>query len=344
MLMKKRILYTFSIYAAVLAVVFAQDGGVSVESSVDRNQILIGDVITYSVIVSHAKDVELQMPSLAANLGAFEIRDYKVLDPVKRDDKIVEQTNYLISTFDTGEYEIPELPVQYRLSGDSTWRTIKTEPILISVSSLNPDSTGDIRDIKPPMTPPRDYRAMIKWMLIALLSLALLAFILYYIKRRREGKSLLPKRAQPPRPAHEIALEALNELVQSDLLAGGDVKEYYTRLSDIIRQYIENRYFINALEMTTTQLLGAMRQAGLEDLVETMNDFLSTCDLVKFAAFIPDEETHRQKTKTAFDFVNKTKLIIVETPAGEGEASALEEEAADVVKRDGANDGEERDV
>jgi len=338
--MIKNIQIIVALCITLAAAALAQDN-ITVNSAVDKDKILIGDVVTYSVQVAHDENIELQMPALAANLGAFEIRDYKVLDPVKRDKEIVEQTNYSISTFDTGEFEIPGLAVQFRATGDSTWQTIKSEPILITVASLDPDSSGDIRDIKMPVTPPRDYRAIIKWSVVGLLGLALIAFIIYYIKRRRQGKSLLPRRARPQRPAHEIALEALDALVGSDLLSRGEVKEYYTRLSDIVRQYIENRYFIMALEMTTTQLLRAMQEASLAEMnVATIADLFSTCDLVKFAAFIPDATTHEKKTQSAYDFVNETKLIIVETP-GEDENETPSDDGAVVVENAGDSEKEE---
>ena len=213
------------------------------------------------------------------------------------------------------------------------------------MASLDPDSSGDIRDIKMPKTPPRDYRAIVQWSLIGLLGLALIAFLIYYIKRRREGKSLLPRRARPQRPAHEIALEALDELVKSDLLSSGKVKEYYTRLSDIARQYIEDRYFIMALEMTTTQLLRAMQEASLsESIVTAIADLFSTCDLVKFAAFIPDEATHELKTKSAYDFVHETKLVIVETPGEDEKDETRDDESAVVNEISEPEKEEEIDV
>jgi len=320
--------YIFLIVAFAVAAALARSG-VSVQSLVDKNQILIGDVLTYSVRVSHPDSVELQMPSPAANLGAFEIRDYKMLESVREEESIVDGATFWLSTFDTGEYEIPELSIRFRSKGDSTWQQVFSEPILITVASLNPDSTGDIRDIKPPITPPRDYRAIVKWSLIGLLMAALIAFLLYYLKRRREGKSLLPKRARPPRPAHELALEALDKLAAEELLERGEVKEYYSRLSDIIRQYIENRYFIPAMEMTTTQLLGAMQEAALAETdIARMADFLATCDLVKFAAVIPDKETHSQKTKTAYDFVQATKLIIQQEQESEQNQDLSETDSA----------------
>ena len=147
-------------------------GNITVNSTVDQDRILIGDVITYSVIVERDADVDVLMPALAQNLGMFEIRDYEVLEPQKIDDKIVEQTNYLISTFDTGDYVIPELEINYRVQGDSTWQVIKTQAIDVYVESLNPDEAGDIRDIKPPLTPPRDYRRVVLMGILALLIIA----------------------------------------------------------------------------------------------------------------------------------------------------------------------------
>ncbi len=293
---------------------------ISVESTVDRDQILIGDVVTYSVQVSYAPDVEVQMPSLAENLGMFEIREYEVVEPKKVDDRMITRTDYLISTFDTGEFEIPELEIMYRGQNDSAWQSIKTEPITIRVESLNPDEAGDIRDIKPPMTPPRDYRAYILWGLLALLAIAVAVFIWYFLKRRREGKPLLPTRTKPPRPAHELALEQLDGLAKTNLLGEGEFKEYYTRMSDIIRQYIEHRYFIYATEMTTTQLLATMRNEGIKKPhIDLLHTFLMRCDMVKFAKYIPSEEELAETTNMAYQFVHDTKLVIVEEPETETE-------------------------
>mgnify|MGYP006278135445 CR=1 FL=1 len=298
---------------------------ITVESMVDRDQILIGDVITYSVQVSYAPAVEVQMPSLAENLGMFEIREYEVIEPKKVDDRMETRTDYLISTFDTGEFEIPELEIMYRSQNDSAWQSIKTEPITIRVESLNPDEAGDIRDIKPPKTPPRDYRAYILWGLLALLVIAIAVFIWYYLKRRREGKPILPTRTKPPRPAHEVALEQLDALTETNLLADGEIKEYYTRLSEIIRQYIEHRYFIYATEMTTTQLLGTMRDEGIKEAhVDQLHTFLLRCDMVKFAKYLPSDEEHAETTHLAYEFVHDTKLVIVEEPEKETEMEGEE--------------------
>ncbi|MBN2411981.1 hypothetical protein JXQ31_09845 [candidate division KSB1 bacterium] len=317
------IILTVLIFTASL---FSQ-GSISVESKVDRNTILIGDVFQYSVIVTHDPDVKLIMPELAANLGMFEIRDYKNIEPQKTDGKIVAQTNYFLSTFDTGEFKIPELQIGYSTVTDTTIKFIKTEPLKISVQSLNPEDAGDIRDIKIPLVPPWDYTQYIKLVLIIILIIAVAFLLIYYIKRRKAGKALLPTRQKPPRPAHEVALEALETLVQSDLLVSGEIKEYYIQISDIIREYIENRFFIYAPEMTTTQLLEKMEQEKLEKLyIDMTREFLDSCDLVKFAKYIPEEKETDIITGLAFDFVNQSKLVIAEPEEPETAASIQDDE------------------
>ena len=87
--MIKTIQTLFSLCVMLATAAFAQNN-ITVNSTVDKDKILIGDVVIYSVAVAHGDSIELQMPSLAANLGAFEIRDYKVLDPVKRDKEVVD--------------------------------------------------------------------------------------------------------------------------------------------------------------------------------------------------------------------------------------------------------------
>jgi hypothetical protein len=334
--MNKRIFAFFIFLILLSAAVFAvhAQGTVVAESQVDRSQILIGDVITYTVLMTYDPGLEVQMPSPGVNLGQFEIRNYKVAEPQKKDGKLFESASYQISTFETGEYEIPALEISYRSKADTSWSIIRTQPLTIKVESLNPDEAGDIRDIKPPMTPSYNYRALIFWSVMGLLAIALVGALIYVVRRRRQGRSIFPHRVKPPRPAHEIALEELDELIAGDLLQTGQVKEYYSRLSEIIRRYIGNRFSIYALEMTSSQLLDSMRGENLpEDCVSLMNSFLIPCDLVKFAKFIPSDEEHSVTTEAAYRFVNDTKLVIVdETVPVENSPAAVENEAAEVIE------------
>ncbi len=322
-----KILFLAALGTMMPGPLFAQED-IAILSRVDKAKILIGDVVRYSLRVTHGEQITVDMPSQGANLGQFELRSYEVIEPKKEKGKITVGSDYLISTFDTGEYEIPPLTVRYRLPGDTTLHLLKSESIKILVQSLNPSEAGDIRDIKSPLTPPRDIRSLI---LIGLGVIALIAAAIgawWYVQRRRQGKSLLPVRQEPTRPAHEIALQELQQLLAGDWLTTGRIKEYHSELADILRRYCNGRYYIDALEMTSRELLSAMKRHDIEeDLIRQMQEILLVCDLAKFAKYVPAAQETEKVSLSAIDFVENTKLIL-EAPAPDdaGDPAPAEEE------------------
>lgn len=289
---------------------FCQQSTVSLESKVDKAKITIGDRITYSIIVTRGEDVEIKLPELGANLGTFEILDYNDPEPQKINGKIIQTRQYIISTFDVGEYEIPPVTIRFTTKGDTTWQELTTEKIKIEVESLKPSEAGDIRDIKPPLELKRDIKAIIRLIIIGVIIIAIGILTFLFIKRKKEGKGLLPKRVKPPRPPHKIALEELDKLVSSNLT---NVKQFYIQLSEIIRKYIESRFYIVALEMTTFQLIQNMNQTEIDsEIIELTAEFLESCDLVKFAKYIPTDQENQQTIQQAYDIVNKTKIELPE--------------------------------
>ncbi|MBN1541955.1 hypothetical protein JW992_07385 [candidate division KSB1 bacterium] len=288
----------------------AAQPAIEVESRVDRSEILIGDVVRYSVVVTHDSEIRITMPPLAANLGQFEIRDYQVLEVQERQGRIVEQTDYLISTFDTGEFSIPPLEIAYQIDPDTVLYTLRTEPLVIQVKSLNPNEAGDIRDVKPTLSPDRDWR---RWWVIGgggLLLLLCAAAVIFWLRRRRKGEGLLPAFRKPPRPIHEVTLEALLSLRDSTLLAEGQIKAYYSELADIVRRYIQGRYYIDAPEMTTSQLQQTLQNERIEDAVaDSIIEIMQLCDLVKFAKYVPEESVHDALLHQAIELVERTRLV-----------------------------------
>lgn len=288
----------------------AAQGGIEITSGVDRSAIKIGDLVTYTVELSHAPEIQVEMPELAENLGAFEIRDYQVHDPSEENGIVSQRVDYVISTFDVGEFVIPPLTFHYILPADSVKHELKTQKITIAVESLKPSEAGDIRDIKAPERLPDDYRRLIIWASLALAAVVLLAVSLYIWRRHRAGKGVLPQKVEPPRPAHELALEELDKLRESPLLAQGDIKEFHVRASEIIRRYVEGRYFIVALEMTSFELLQDLQQGEVEsENTQIIQEFLEICDLVKFAKFLPTAAQSIELLGKAVEIVEKTKLI-----------------------------------
>ena len=290
--------------------VLAGDAPVSISSSVDKSRITIGDLITYTVSVVHDEDVTVEMPGLGANLGGFEIRDYETAEPRKKDDMIVTEVDYTISTFFTGEFEIPPLTITYYTEEDSTAYHLSSEPIHIVVESVKPSEAGDIRDIKPPVEIARNLWALIRWFVLGL-GIAVVALAGYIIVRRKKlGKGLLPTKPEVKRPPHEVAYEALDRLKASDLLEKGEIKTFYIQVSEIIRQYIEGRYFIVAMEMTTTEVLEGLENADITpEEFGLFQTFLDRCDLVKFAKVIPTAQENEEIMTIATDIVDRTKVV-----------------------------------
>jgi len=292
---------------------------ISLQSKVDKSTITIGDLITYTVIVTRDTNMKIQLPSLGANLGGFEIRDYKVHEPQTKDGRTIDQFDYIISTFDTGEFEIPPVEIKYSIPPAKDQKILKTESIKIIVASMKPSESGDIREIKPPWEILYNWRPVIIIGSIALGVLIIVGVIIYLIRRKRRLGAILPQWVPPPRPAHEIAYERLKQLAESSLLANGEIKEYYSEISEILRQYVEGRWGVFALELTSFELLDKLRTVEIpRECMPVCEQFLALCDFVKFAKYIPGDAEHNAVINWALQFVDMTKVVKkVETGSSE---------------------------
>jgi hypothetical protein len=295
---------------------------VTAASAVDKSRITIGDLIRYTVTVSHPKEIAVATPGTGANLGGFEVRAYDVVEPKEKDGVVVSEYHFTISTFLTGEFTIPPLPVAYRPAADTTSapRIIATPSIRIVVESMKPSEAGDIRDVKPPLEIPLDWKRLVLRIAAGLAFLAALAAGVILYRRWKAGKGILPVRAEPLLPPHEIALDALDRLTASDLRVRGETMAFTVEITEIIRRYIGGRYFVVAMEMTTTEVLDGLSRARLdEDVFGLFESFFRGCDLVKFAKHVPSDAELDGTVKTAYELVNRTKIVL-EPAAAEGGA------------------------
>ncbi|MCD6115691.1 hypothetical protein J7K93_01640 [bacterium] len=326
------------------ALLAGEETPVTISSAVDKSRIKIGDVITYTVTVSYLKNVEVKAPGAGENLGAFEIRNYKISDPEKENGRTVLKAEYKISTFSTGDYFIPPVTVYYKLAGDTSVSAISTEKIRITVESMKPSEEGDIRDIKGPVEIYLTFWEKIRPFVFGIGLILFLAAGYFMYRLKKEGKSLLPERKEPPRPPHEIALERLDELKESNLVADAKIKEFHIRLSDIIRRYISGRYYVPAPEMTTSEISNSFRSGEIpSEQYDMLMSLLFQCDMVKFAKVIPVDSECIGALDTAYKFVNETKIVIVDMPDGENdirtdeklyEAAVKQEEVVNIKKDD----------
>jgi len=323
----KQTIRAVMILFAAAALVWSSQPLIQVAAQVDKSVITIGDRITYTLTITHHKNLSIEKPGPGANLGQFEIKDYRIYDPVEKDDLVTEKFEYSISVFDTGKFVIPPFPVAFAESDTSRkYQIIKSEPIEIYVKSVLTAEDATLKDIKPPVSIPFDYWYWVWRGIVLLFLIAAGLAAIYIIRRLKAGKPLFRK--EVIRPAHEIALEALAELKSRwrDMLANGEHKALFTEISDILRKYLENRFFIQAMEETTYEIRHSLQEIELEEEVQQRaSGVLDLADQVKFAKYIPDEAETEHCFSLLENFINETKLVF---EAVEQEVEISEEAAS----------------
>ncbi len=286
---------------------------IEVTSAVDTSRITIGDRITYTITIDHVDTMRVEKPGEGVNLGQFEIKDYKVHDPLRMDGRISQKFEYVISVFDTGAYIIPAFPVAY-FPTDSLmdYRLIEASAIAIYVESVIQDEERELRDVKAPIEIPYDYLMLIS-VLASVILIGVLVYLGYRFYRKRKEDGYLIKPHEPARPAHEVALEALEELIGKNLIGKGEIKLFYSEISEIIRRYIEGRYYVPALEETSREILQELQNQDLTDQTSsTIKAFLELSDLAKFAKYFPSEKENTDVVNWAKDFIELTKVVYEE--------------------------------
>jgi len=283
----------------------AQDQAPRLRTDVDTTVVTVGDPITLQISVDHAPDARVAWPD-SLDLAPFEVLGARASGPSTQGGVAQSSLTVALAAYELGDLEIPGFQVAVvGAQGDTTF--LDTNPFGIHVESVGLDEGGDIRALKGPLGLPLNRARVALWVL-ALALMGAMAFALYRrFRRGREepGQAMGP--AVPARPPHEVALEALARLEASPLLERGDVKEYHIQLSDILRTYVEGRFRVPALEMTTRDIVAGLERAGVEPSVrQGFNRFLDRCDMVKFAKNRPNAETSRQTLALGRSLVEET--------------------------------------
>ncbi|RJP34398.1 MAG: hypothetical protein C4527_02390 [Candidatus Omnitrophota bacterium] len=286
-----------------------------IETGVDRNEILIGDVFNLSIVVTHDPSVQIVERGQDFDLGQFEI---KTITPGNEErlpnGKIRKEIVYKLSTYFTGEFIVPPFDLTFQTEDGKTG-TFRTSPIHITVRSLTPEESEnlDIRDIKPQELLAGESRLPY---VLAAAALLLIGLVTAYWLWRRYRKKQTVAPAQPPLPPHERAYRELADLRnRTDLIAERKFKEFAIRVSDIVRIYVQGRWGILAIDYTTEEILDEIDGLVLDGAVfKTFETFFSDCDLMKFAKHEPARDEATQLIDAAERIVDATKDEAMLTP------------------------------
>lgn len=216
----------------------------------------------------------------------------------------------LIQPFDSGDVVIPGL--EFIVGVD----TFRSNQLALKVYTPDVDSMTTVHDMMATVEAPRhfwdwvpDWLADWWWLYIICVVVLGGAFAAWYIYRRGGLKELV-KPAAKPIPPYEKAISQLEVLRSRKLCEKGQEKEFYTELTEILRQYLEGRFGINAMEMTTTQIKAAVRaNSTTRDMSSQMSQILEMADFVKFAKMRPMPEDNVRTFNHAMQFVENTKPL-----------------------------------
>lgn len=254
-------------------------------TAVDTTLITVGDRITLTVSVEHAPGATVAWPD-SLDLSPFEVVGARALGSEPAAGRVRSSADFVLTAFELGELEIPDFEVAV-LGTDGAREVLRTDRYGVEVVTVGADEGGDIREIRGPFLIPIATITVVLWILALL---ALLAAAVFGYRRWKAGRTDDEvEHAVPARPAHEIALEALADIEASRMLSRGQVKEYHIAVSETIRRYIEARYRVPALEMTTGEIVTGLERVGVEgDFTSDLRRLLDQCDMVKFAKVRPE--------------------------------------------------------
>jgi len=278
----------------------------------DTSEIQIGDHVKLTISLQTDENNAVIFPMLSDTMDQ-KIVIIAVGDPDTITDRRNQTRTYLrtftVTVFEPGEYIFPQVPFLIKTPTDENYFEVLTNDEMLTVVAPEVDMEADIRDIKDIWKIPRTFREILPYLLITLVWGLLIFAGLYFRgkwKRKEPFFSFAPK---PVIPAHVEALKNLENLRLKQLWQSNLVKEYYTELTDILRIYTEKGLHINAVEMTSDELIEAIENSELEgksDLLKLLRNTLPTADLVKFAKADPLADTHDRCFKDVKQFVEMT--------------------------------------
>ncbi len=305
-------------------------GDVVVTARASPTTVHVGDQIDFLVVVTYPSGAHVGILAKAdSTLGPFKILSAAVDTAPAQEGKKTTVMRFRLAYFGLGDAFIP--PVGVVVAEGNRADTLFTQPIRVSFRSLlgeAPVESLDIRDVKPPRPLPRNYKRLFLSVVCGFLAGFLALGLLWYRRQRERGVGLLEFIA-PPKPPWKVAMMKLDALAESELLGKGELKEYFDRLSDILREYIEGRFGVEALELSTTETLENLRCARLElDTTtrawfeERVEELLRRADLVKFAKVEPDVTTALSDLKSVREIVERTIPVKKEEETQEGNVVA----------------------
>lgn len=295
---------------------FSAHAQVTVDATIDSTQIYIGQRvgITLEVSADRGKAVELpEYDSLQQIVPGIEIMSVSPVDTGLLNDgqRMMLTRRYIITSFDSALYYLP--PMQVRVDS----QVYESKSLALKVYTLDIDTlhADSIFGMKPVMSPPFVWADWSSPLWISVIILVLTALLLYIIVRLKDNKPIIRRiKLKPKMAPHKAAMLKIEHIKEEKIWQKEDSKEYYTELTDTLRQYINERYGFNAMEMTTPEIIEHLQEVNDEDALRELRELFQTADLVKFAKYSTLMGENDRNLVSAIEYINATKKEEPATP------------------------------
>lgn len=297
----------------VLSTPIAGCAQVQVEQQIDSIQIMIGQQTDLHVRVTLPKGKRVDFPSLKPSqyitpgVEVLKMKD----DTTEVDDKSTRITrSYTLTSFDEKIYAIPALKV--KVAGKSyQGNQLALKVLTVPVDTIHPNQFYPPKDVQDNPFSWAEW-APLFWLSILFLLLCGVGFYLY--DRLRKNKPVITHiKIVKKVPAHQKALHEINEMKQHRVETQEGQKEYYTRLTDTLREYIQQRFGFNAMEMTSSEIIEHLQATGDKTMIRELHELFQTADLVKFAKYETLINENDANLVNAINFIDQTKTDEIPT-------------------------------
>ncbi len=332
--MRRAILHTLLGVVLLMGATAVQADPPEIRASIEPDSIRIGDCFTYTIEVERDMAQVTHFPNLNSGdkpqpgMADIALVEEYPVDTLSHEGRRLHlRKRYRLQAFDEGIIAMGRGAVIYAdkniidtLYGPDSL-TLWVEVMQIDSATM----ASGLRELKPQQKMPfrlGEVSGYIAWSLLLLLLVGVGIYLLKrYLEARGKHLSDLFKPA-PPLPPHVVAIRALEELHHRKLWQNGKFKSYYSELTEILRTYIVGRYGVGAMEMTSDEILEAMRQIPEAELPKKaamdLSSILREADLVKFAKAEPSAEENENAYTRAYYFVEETKQQEESPSEGEG--------------------------
>lgn len=274
-----------------------------------KDTILIGDQVTLRFKTTLSKGEKFIFPAPSNPItDGVELIAAPITDTISQKDETFElESRVVITSFDSGSYTLPAF-VAYKIKSDGTTDTLSYDGGSLVVNTIQIDTTTyKPFDVKEQMNYPYSLKEALPWAALVALLILFIWFVRRAVKNIREKKNIFGKPIVVD-PPHIIALRRLEKLREQKLWMNNQ-KEFFTTLTDTLREYIEERYLMQAMEKTSNEILRDLSDKEIDkDIYKELTELLTLSDLVKFAKYTAQEHECENSLPAAIKFINSTYM------------------------------------